>query len=60
MPGDNEPPTSLEDQEDGDDELWDGPRWRLPELQWPQLGNLQERIRGSPAGACPLVQPSSS
>ena len=57
VPGDNEPPTSLEtleDQEDGDDELWDGPRWRLPELQWPQLGNLQERIQGLPSWGMPV------
>ena len=57
LPGSNEPPTGLEtveDQDDADDELWDGPRWRLPELQWPQLGDLQERLRGLPSWGMPV------
>ena len=57
LPGSNEPPTGLETvegQDDADDELWDGPRWRLPELQWPQLGDLQERLQGLPSWGMPV------
>ncbi|WP_415398747.1 IMS domain-containing protein [Synechococcus sp. W4D4] len=56
----SETPTNLEtldEEEEGDDELWDGPRWRLPalpELQWPQLGSLNERLQELPSWGRPV------
>ena len=44
------------DEEDDDDTLWDGPRWRLPQLQLPELPSLQELPRWTlPAAGTAVV-----
>ena len=58
LSGSSDSPSSFEsleqESEDDDDELWDGPRWRFSDLQWPQLGGLNERLQALPSWGLPV------
>jgi hypothetical protein len=48
-------PAVSDDEANADDDLWDGPTWRLPELHWPDLSTLPRWALPAAGGAVALI-----
>jgi hypothetical protein len=48
-------PAAVDETDDDDDDLWDGPSWRLPELRWPDLSACPRWALPAAGGAVAVI-----
>ena len=48
-------PAAVDETDDDDDDLWDGPSWRLPELHWPDLSAFPRWALPAAGGAVAVI-----
>ncbi|MGA0022282.1 MAG: IMS domain-containing protein [Vulcanococcus sp.] len=48
-------PAAVDETDDDDDDLWDGPSWRLPELHWPDLSAVPRWALPAAGGAVAVI-----